>query len=173
MSRRSLATGLILGLIIGLPTGYFLQQVFSDLYNQQHENELKIFCNAGESVQTNWYKSSPNEPVVSSMNETEVPELDIRVTVRNNNSISLFNIGIEVTYKTIDSNFSTITKTNLGFVDALSVKDIDITITNPYVSLWETKKAVYYDPDTHWTNGTVCVLNLDDISTIAYGYAEP
>lgn len=46
-------------------------------------------------------------------------------------------------------------------------------ITDPYVSLWETKKAVYNNSETHWTNGTVYVLNLDDITAIAYGYAEP
>ena len=174
--------GISIGLVIGLALGVLVTAIF-DLHNMLFPDvdliqQSKIFCNADESVQSSWTRTYPENRskfyyVVSGMNETELPELRIKVTIRNNNSISLFNTGIEVTYKTIDNKSNTITKTNLGFVDANSVKDIEIIITNPYVSLWETKKAVYNDPDTHWTNGTVCLLDLDDINTIAYGYAEP
>ena len=174
LSNRLLVIGLIIGLVIGLPLGYFLQQVLPSTYNQQQDNtQNPIFCISDESVRSSWFKSSPNDPVVSSMNETEVPSLEIVVKIDNNNSLSLFNIGIDVTYRTIEDKWTTITKTNLGFVDALSKKQIELIITDPYVSLWETKYAVYNDPDTHWINGTVCVFNLDDISTVAYGYAEP
>jgi hypothetical protein len=44
---------------------------------------------------------------------------------------------------------------------------------NPYLSLWDTKRAVYNSPDTHWENVTVYVLNATDLKITAYGYAKP
>lgn len=179
MNKKIIAVTSI-GLVIGLSLGIFISLAFNlhnILFPSQTEQQ-KIFCNADESKSSGWFRSYPEnrsrlDPVVSAMNETEVPSIEITVNIYNNNSISLFNVGMEVTYRTIENTWSTITKTNLGFVDALSEKHVEVTITNPYVSLWDTKKAVYNDPDTHWVNGTVCTLNLDDINTVAYGYAQP
>jgi len=120
-----------IGLVIGLVLGIFISLAFNlhnVLFPSQMEQQ-KIFCNADENKSSGWFRSYPEnrsrlDSVVSAMNETEVPSLEI-------------------------------------------------TVTNPYVSLWDTKKAVYNEPDTHWVNGTVCTLNLDDINTVAYGYAQP
>jgi ABC-type transport system involved in multi-copper enzyme maturation permease subunit len=173
------SVGLVIGLVLGIfiSSAFNLQSVFSPSQSGMDLLNPKIFCYAEGGPSSGWFRSYSNrtesDPVVSQINITEVPSLDIQVVIRNNNSISLFNAGIEVSYRTTENNWNTITKTNLGFVDAQGEKHTEITITNPYVSLWQTKRAFYSQGETVWENVTVCTLDYDDLKFTAWGYAEP
>jgi hypothetical protein len=112
--------------------------------------------------------------VVSEDNVTEMPSVEIHVLISNNNSISLFNVAIEVSYLTIvQAPWNNATKTDIGSIDVGESKSITITLVNPYLELWGTTRAVYLGGITVIKNVTVCVLDLDNVGFAAYGYAEP
>jgi len=60
-----------------------------------------------------------------------------------------------------------------GFLDIQQGKQTQITLTNPYLSLWHTKRPNYGRWGTRWENVTVYVLNASDYKITAYGFAKP
>ena len=178
LSKRSVVIGLILGFIIGLPTGYLLVQVISNMGDKQQTNgQEPIFCSAAESGTSYWRKRE-GYPVLSSYyagaeNFSSLPNVNLGVRINNNHLIPLFNVKVEVEYRTIENEWNTTEKVYLGFFDIQQNKETKITLSNPYLSLWQTKRPVYYDPDTDWENVAVYVLNATDLKIRAYGYAKP
>ena len=185
MSKRSLAIGLILCLVIGLPAGYFLLQPISNMNNQTQPQSTNthnpIFCYAIESGTSDWQKTE-GHPVLSlysfgAQNFSSLPNVNFGVRVHNNNSISLFNVEVEVTYRTVENNWNTTEKVNIGFLDTQQSKQTRITLVNPYLSLWDTRRPDSArhasDKGTTWENVTVYVLDATDCRITAYGFAKP
>jgi len=176
--------GVSVGLIIGLLLGIFasitfnLDEIFSPSQEPDKQNP-KIFCNAKEDHISSYYQIDPETNaiiglVVSEDNVTEMPNVEIQILISNNNSIPLYNVGVEVSYLTIiQAAWNTTTKTDTGFIDAGGSKRTTITLVNPYLELWQTTRPVYLGGITVIENVTVCVLDLDNVRFTAYGYAEP
>ena len=143
----------------------------------------KIFCQAEEQGTSSWYKSHDYETgekeiyIASSSsgrNFTSLPNVDFGIKIINNNNNSLFDVTIEVTYRTIDDEWNTVTKTNIGFLDIQQSKNVKITLTNPYLTLWPlTKKIDHGHGIITWDNITIPVLNTSDCVISAYGFTQP
>ena len=103
--------------------------------------------------------------------------MNFGVRVHNNNSISLSNVEVEVTYRTVENNWNTTEKVNIGFLDTQQSKQTKITLVNPYLSLWDTRRPDSArhasDKGTTWENVTVYVLDATDCRITAYGFAKP
>jgi hypothetical protein len=102
-----------------------------------------------------------------------ISQVDVIVSIKNNNSISLFNAVVELSYKNVDDVWVTATKTDLGFIDVQEGKRTEVTITNPHLLLWDTKRPKYTNEGTIWENVTVYVLNIPELRVTAYGFAKP
>jgi hypothetical protein len=178
MSSKYLAIGLIVGLFIGLVGGYFVSQIFSSPSPVSEITNPKVFCNAVESGTSSWYKTEKS-PVVERYYidfEEAGPNpqtVNLGVRVKNNNSESLFNIVVEVTYKTSEGQWNTTSRIAIGFLDIEEYKTVKIALSNPYTSVWETHERVYNDPTTEYRNVTAYVLDINDYRMTAYGYAKP
>jgi len=46
-------------------------------------------------------------------------------------------------------------------------------LENPFLSVWQTQRRVYNDPETDYRNVTAYVLDANDYEITAYGYAKP
>ena len=183
MPNKYLAIGLIVGLFIGLLTGYFMSQIFSSPSQLSEITNPKVICYAVESGTSGWYKAMNftvgNSPVIS-LYEPESGDFEpmpqtanLGVYVKNNNSESLFNIVVEVSYRTSEDKWNTTSRIAIGFLDIQENKQVHIALANPYLSVWQTKEAVYNNPDTHWRNVTAYVLDASDYKITAYGFAKP
>jgi hypothetical protein len=141
----------------------------------QNQNP-KIFCFAGEALTSNWYKTDHcpalSEYVLGAPNFSSLPNVDLGVGVFNNNSMTLFNIVIEVSYKTTENVWNLTKKTDVGILDVQQYKQTKITITNPYLAVWHTQRPEYKRPDI-LENVTVPVLDSSDYRITAYGFARP
>lgn len=109
--------------------------LISEIQNQNP----KIICFAEENNTSNWYKTK-NSPVLSSYsygagNYSSLPHVNLGVQILNNNSKSLFNVAIEVSYRTTENNWETTAKKDIGFLDIQQRKQTQITLTNPYLSV--------------------------------------
>jgi hypothetical protein len=134
----------------------------------------KIFCDSYESETSNWYHTE-NSPVVSGdyytyyegFNVLPKPStVNLGVKVFNGNPESLFNVHVEVSYKTDLASWNTTVSQNLGFLDIRESKTITVALTNPYLTAWQVKNYVMT------TNITVWVLEASDYKISAYGYAH-
>lgn len=137
--------------------------------------ESRIFCSAYEYNTSNWYKGDKC-PVLASYDygtpnySTSYTNLGARIF--NNNSKSLFNVIVEVSYRTTEDKWNT-TKKEMGFLDIREYKQTKITLTNPYLSLWQTKRPDYSGRETTWENVTVYFFNASDYKIVAYGFEKP
>ena len=97
--NRNIVISISIGLVIGLVSGIFISAAFN-LQNRIFPSQTdliqqpKIFCNADENKAPSWFRLYPEnrsrrDPVVSAVNETEVPSIEITVNIYNN-SISPF-----------------------------------------------------------------------------------
>ena len=187
MKKTALALTLVLGLIIILLTGYFLTQVISNMNEPQQtqpqstNEQNPIFCYAKESWTSDWRKTE-GYPVLASysfgtQNFSSLPNVNLGVRISNNNNIALFNVEVEVTYRTVWNTRKTTEKVNIGFLDIQQNKQARITLVNPYLSLWDTRRPDSArnadDPETKWENVTVYVLDVTDCKITAYGFAKP
>jgi hypothetical protein len=142
-------------------------QIFSEIQNP------KIFCYAEEY--TSFIRRSGGltlDPYVVVENDS-LHNVPLRMWIANNNSKSLFNVGVEVSYRTTENNWVTITKTDVSFIDTHSGKQTVVNLVNPYLSLLHTKEADYSGEETTWENVTVYVLDESDYKITAYGFAKP
>jgi hypothetical protein len=88
--------------------------------------------------------------------------------------MSLFNVGLEVKYRTAEGDWKTVTKTNLGSLDAQEITHTEIILTNPHLSPMDVRRPNSARYPTVWENVTVYVLNtIDDVKITAYGFARP
>lgn len=160
-----------------------MSQIFSSPSQLSEITNPKIFCFAVEGGTSGWYKTrefpAGNSPVISqyypeSQDFIPMPQTaNLGVQVTNNNSESLFNIVVEVSYRTTEDKWNTTSRIAIGFLDIQEYKVVHIALANPYLSVWQTKEAVYDNPDTHWRNVTAYVLDASDYKITAYGYAKP
>ena len=166
---------------MGLPMGYFLHnqlqtQPQSDNPLETQNQNTKIFCYAIEAGTSDWQKEE-GFPVLSSYSvgaeNYSTSQVNFGVSISNNNSISLFNVEFEVSYRTAENEWNTTTKANIGFLDIQQSKHSEVTLTNPYLSLWQTRRPDYRSGETIWENVTVYVLDANDCKITAYGFAKP
>ena len=136
--------------------------------------DTRIFCSAYENNTSNWYKTD-NCPVLASYEygtpNYSTSHINLGARVFNNNSKSLFNVMVEVSYRTTENKWNT-TKKEIGFLDIQEYKQTEITLANPYLSLWQTKRPKY-NYETTWENVTVYFFNVSDYKIIAYGFEKP
>jgi hypothetical protein len=142
----------------------------------QNQNP-KIFCYAYENKTSDWYQTE-NSPVLSSYevgagNDSSLPNVNLGVYILNNNSETVFNVAIEVSYRTTENEWKLTTRIALGFLDIQEYRQTQITLTNPYLPLWHTKRPIYGLGTTTWENVTVYVLNASDYKITTYGFAKP
>lgn len=146
--------------------------LISEIQNQNP----KIFCYARENLTSNWYKTEHCPALASydygSQNFSSLPHVNLGVSIFNNSSKSLFNVVIEVLYRTAENKWNMTAKTDIGFLDIQQYKQTQITLTNPYLLLWHTKRPKY-NGITIWENVTIPVLNASDYKITAYGFAKP
>jgi len=140
------------------------------------DQNSKFFCTAYEFGTSDW-QMNDGFPVLASYSyrtkNWSTTKVKLGVSIQNNNSISLSNVQLDVSYRTMEYTWNT-TKANLGFFDAGEERHMEIALTNPYLSLWATRRPVYarYPEETMWENVTVYVLNATELKITAYGYAE-
>jgi len=149
-----------------------IQSQISEIRNQH----LKTFCSAWEYYTSDWY-TAINSPVLSSYdygapNSSLLPHANLGVTISNNNSESLFNVAVEVSYRTSEGSWNTTARTDIGFLDIQQSKQTFVLLTNPYLSLWHTKRPKYGGTTT-WENVTVYFLNATYFQIAAYGFSKP
>ena len=185
MPSKYLAIGLIVGLFIGLLMGYFLAQIFSSPSQFGEITNPKVISYAVEGGTSGWYKtmnitSGENSPVISqyysdSGDYEPMPQTaNLGVRVVNNNSESLFNMVVEVSYRTSEGKWNTTARIAIGFLDIQESKTVRMALANPYLSIWQTQEHVYNDPNTKYRNVTAYVLDASNYKIIAaYGYAKP
>ncbi len=177
MSKKYLGIGLIVGLLIGLSFGYFTSQILSSPSPINELTNPKVFCYAGESGTSGHYKTEKS-PVIDKYypeleNFVSIPQTaNLGVSVYNNNSNSLFNIVIEVSYKTSNGNWNTTSRIAIGFIDIQEGKQVKIALENPYLSVWQFQERVYNDPNVEYRNATAYVLDANDYEITAYGYSN-
>lgn len=141
------------------------------------QGDNRIFCLAEEKGTSNWQKTI-GYPVLSTynagaLNFSSLPDVNLGVRVQNNNSFSLFNVHVEVTYKTCETEWKTTESVNIGILDIQQSKEIKITLIEPLLELWDTKRADYSGDETTWEYVSVYVINATDLKITAYGFAEP
>jgi hypothetical protein len=193
-------------IIIVITSIAFIAGVVSALLVSGIQNQNpKIFCYAEEYETSDWYVredgteihhysacwqswSNTDSPVLATwydlnfpQNFSSLPNADLGVQVFNNDSKSLFNVAIDISYRTTENKWATITK-EVGFLDIQQYKQTTITLTNPYLYPWHTVggfRSMYIRADGmtdyKWTfeNFTVYVLNASDSKiTAAYGFAK-
>jgi len=178
MSSKYLVIGLIIGLFTGLVIGYFMSQIFSSPSPISEITNPKVFCYTVESGTSGWYKTEKSPTVERYYTDFEDVEpmpqtANLGVYVRNNNSESLFNIVVEVSYRTINEEWNTTSRIAIGFLDIQESKQVKMAFDNPYLSVWQTHERVYNDPNTEYRNVTAYVLDASDYKITAYGYAKP
>jgi hypothetical protein len=108
----------------------------------------------------------------------------LTVDVNNNQTISLFNVGVEVSYLTTANKWNTTTQTGLGFLDVYSSwrqSGAQYTGQNyqKYVTIYLTNPIFYEYYFTHKNSigqnvtANEYILNMTDCHISAYGYAKP
>ena len=152
----------------------------------QNQNP-KIFCYAEENDTSEWYKAGhspvmatgyfPNDIEVLPANFSSLQKVTLGVQIFNNGTKSLFNIAIDVSYRTTVNKWNTTARADLGFLDISHSKQTGITLTNPYLALWHTEVYIRHGSPTgaYYTfeNDTVYFLNASDYKITAWGYAKP
>jgi hypothetical protein len=145
--------------------------VFAQLVTTQ------VFCVAYEIGTSDW-EIKGGFPALTSYSYGDknwsTSQVKLGVSIVNNNSMSLFNVGLEVKYRTAEGDWKTVTKTNLGSLDAQEITHTEIILTNPHLSPMDVRRPNSARYPTVWENVTVYVLNtIDDVKITAYGFARP
>ncbi len=176
--NKKILIGFSIGLVIGLLLGIFVFQnpILPRAIDVQNP---KIYCNAkAENVGNSNWRMTEGFPVLSSYSygakNWSTSQVSVVISIDNNNSVSIFNTVIELSYPTEAVGvWNTTTKTDIGFIDVHGRKQTEITITNPNLILWNTKRPDYTKQGTVWENVTVYVLDLTALKIVCYGYAKP
>jgi hypothetical protein len=175
MPKKILVIVLVIGISIGLIIGLFLPQILSATSQINEISNPKIACLAIQSQNSDWYTAEGNPVFASYQAGTPnytVTSINFGVLITNNNTKSLFNIQVEVSYKTTQGDWTTV-KENKGFIDMNEAKQTTVNLPNPYLSLWDTKRPIYGNSETQWEYVTVYYLDASYYRIIAYGYSEP
>lgn len=200
VSRKFLAIGLIVGLLIGLPACFFLLNELADepkkngsptptvspnsnaspdviespSPTQSYSPNQKIACTAVESFATSNMHYG-RSPVIAYYYPEEgyVPmpqSADLSLDVKNNNTLPLYDVAVEVTYETSDGSWNT-AKSTIAFLDSKATKRISITLSKPELI---TKGLTRMTPSGFIANGTLgYVLSIEDLKIAAYGFPSP
>ncbi len=162
-------TALALMLIFSISVAAFI--VFAQLAT------IQVFCVAYEMGTSDW-EIKGGFPALTSYSYGDknwsTSQVELGVSILNNNSMSLFNVGLEVKYRTAIDDWKTVTKTNLGSLDTQETMYTEIILTNPHLSLMGARRPNSARYPTVWENVTVYVLNvIADVKITAYGFARP
>ena len=159
---------IIIFVVVAVSVVIVSTQLFPEVFNL----EPKIYCSAQESGTSNWYKTEKN-PVLTSYqfgnNFSSLPNAKLGVRFSNNNTKSLFNVMIEVSYLTINGNWNTTSKYT-GFLDFEEEASTEITLMNPKLLYWDTEIPVYRVPEEDWKDVNVPYLDSDNFKITVYGF---
>jgi hypothetical protein len=146
------------------------------VFNQSAFNP-KINCSAAVSsseVVAYFFPDSGYKPSFVPMPQSA--NLSVRVT--NNVSKTLYDIVVEVRYKTSDGSWNTSTIVTIDHLVVGQSKEVSFTLSNPAIRTENVKQLVAYDFNTHnfdphFVNVTRYTLSIKDHETGAYGFAKP
>lgn len=151
MSSKYLAIGIVVGLFIGLPTGYFISQMFTSPSQLSEITNPKIpLYYVGGSVQDSNYRGT-GEPITA-----HSWVVDVSITGNQ----TLFNCEIIIRYLATNGTWITMTE-KAGIIN-----------TNEN---WQNRFALeYFQPETeHETWGGWNVNEGTNVKVEAYGYLKP
>jgi len=143
----------------------FLQST-TNLLNVQ---DKRIYCYTWFGV--GWYQKDGIMVFGDSYTKQADTEYIIGVKVTNNNTQTLFRVHVDLSYKTSNGSWSTISVPNIGLIDISDTKHTTVSLIDPFLSTWEIQKL-----DTgsgNMQNVTLPTMLCDDVKVIAYGYATP
>lgn len=145
------------------------------------ELKPKIFIDARENESSDWYRSE-GSPVFGANRNTIYDTGDINrsfivdkpsivnlgVRVYNNYSLPLYYVKMQISYRQTSNAWNTTTLDVTDFLLPQTSKQIYVTLTEPYLTQWETKQ---YFNGQRINNVTVWVLEKIDYKiSPAYGY---
>ncbi len=168
--------GLIIGLLIGLPTGYYLLNTLSNQSGNIEISNQRIVCSAfvfssrtinNGPVVAYYYPDGELEPNFVPMPQSA--NLSLRIT--NNVSKTLYDIVVEVKYKTSEGSWNTTSRTVIDRLGNLETKNVNITLANPAIIIENSRHVDFYDPNYRSINETAYVLSIKDHEIVAYGFA--
>jgi hypothetical protein len=148
------------------------------LFWGQVKSNSKIICSA--AVVSNlevahYYPNGDFEP-----NFVPMPQsANLSLQTTNNVSRTLYDIVVEVRYKTSEGSWNT-TRTVIDSLGIQESRTVNVPLANPAITTENTTElATYYpnDPNHNWNPHSVhvteYVLSLRDHEIDAYGFAEP
>jgi hypothetical protein len=98
-------------------------------------------------------------------NFTNLPDVNLQIYITNNNTKSLFNVAVVVSYRNLQNTWVNTTKAEVGFLDIQQNKEAHSTLMSP--------KVFYIQWWTNVINNTIPVLNMTDLRVTAYGFSKP
>lgn len=131
--------------------------------------EEKIYCSTWYGV--GWYQK--DGVMAFGDYQTKQPHNDYRIGVKvtNNSTQTLFRVHVDLSYKTSNGSWSTISEPNIGMIDISEKKHIVVSLIDPFLSKWEIEKL-----DTNsrlMTTVSIPTMSCDDVRVAAYGYKTP
>jgi hypothetical protein len=149
-------------ILIGIP---LIVVVVIALYLATNLNlDSRIFCYARENDSSKWYRTD-DCPTYA-----EGEEVSLGIVVVNNFSCTLYNIRVEVTYKTTSNAWNT-TSRNIGLIDIEGRKQVRFYLSNPKLEAWTFNTTIGYHP-TRYGIVTRYVLNSTNYKIKAYGFPQ-
>jgi len=145
------------------------------------EEKPKVFIDVRENESSGWYRSE-GSPVFGANRNTLYDTGDINrsfivdkpsiinlgVSVYNNYSLPLYYVKVQISYRQTSNVWNTTTLDVTDFLLPQTSKQMYVTLTEPYLTQWETEQ---YVNSQRINNVTVWVLEKTDykISQV-YGY---
>ena len=98
-------------------------------------------------------------------------EYVIGIKVTNNSTQTLFRVHVDLSYRTSNGSWSTVSLPNIGMIDISDTKHATITLTDPFLSSWEIQKL---DSNSgNMQNVTLPTMLCNNVKVSAYGYSTP
>jgi hypothetical protein len=172
MERTRLVLALVIALIlVGAIAGTIIVL-------DRSEFNPKIVCSAAvisSLTVAHYYPDGDFEP-----NFVPMPQsANLSLQITNNVSRTLYDIVVEVRYKTSEGSWNT-TRTVIDSLGIQESRTVNVPLANPAITTENTTElATYYpnDPNHNWNPHSVhlteYVLSLRDHEIDAYGFAKP
>lgn len=167
-------TILILAVIIAVSASVVFGA--TQIQSQTTQTEEQIYCTAMEHETSKWYKTT-DQPALSryvygAANFSTLPNVELGLLVKNNNTLTLFDVYVTITYNTTKGTPQNVTA-KIGSLDIQETKQIKITLTDPQLLIWETKRPNYATSPTTWENVTIPVFDVTACNITVYGHKTP